>query len=369
MKRLFNLLLLAILACSLAFAQKNLTPAQLLERLEIRVDSIGSNADTIVTSASGLPVHVVVTEGEPRHVGQYLIPPASRPFFDVSVIAMAEGAALDQALNLRQPRYSDVKLSQQFFRALSGKAEEAEISYETTDKGHHLLSFSLPGGEEAVIDMKIDYLSLSGKTRRETEQDFIDLLKDFNLRETDSVAIPEFSPEQVKEHGSDAYYVPGKILHIPEINRNFYFQYTPEGAIKAISSPEYPAETLANSAILDGLSADPALKLRILTHTYGEVVEMPSSLQRFVALAKEQGCVPYFGLERFDEQGLAATVLLQNPAVGYMHVLALEGPAKAVTGEGELTARASLFIPTDNIADMHRERRERKKPIKIRIEK
>lgn len=367
MKRLLINMALVPMFAPCVFAAPDLSPAETLMRMGVSPDAVPACADTVVLSpAQQLPLHVVTDDGEVLSVGYYAFTPAMRSALDRRVVMMAEGAILDRVSGLGQDRFSEVKFTRGNPQSLRDLSDDIALGHECNDKGEHIISWELPDGREVEMSFALDYMSLSGKSRGEVEQDFISALS----RERKSLrsSMPELDEARMQEHRSGMTYIKGEIFRIPEVSRNVYVRMNEAGAHELVADDRNPCETLANMVVCGVDRIDPDVTLRVLTHTYGKIQEVKTTLGRLLHLCKKEGCKAYFGVKCVDDEKILASIYLQNAEVGYVHVLGLHVPLSALDGKGEITARTSLYVPVSNVADLYYEQRARTTPLKIKIE-
>lgn len=76
-------------------------------------------------------------------------------------------------------------------------------------------------------------------------------------------------------------------------------------------------------------------------------------MDRFLAYCEEEGCVPFWGVEKFHNGKLEGALFIYNQDQGYDHVLKIDCiPQEVIEGKGSITARASLFVPTNNVNNL-----------------
>lgn len=367
MKRLLLNIALISLCAPAIFAGRDLSPAEILALMGVSPDAVPAYADTVVYSpAQQLPLHVVTDGGEVLSVGYYAFTPAMRSALDRRVVTMAEGAILDRISGLGQDRFSDVKFTRGTPLSLRDLSDYTALGHECNDKGEHMISWELTDGREVEMSFALDYMSLSGKSRGEVERDFISALS----RERHTLRRPgfKFDEARIEEYRSGMTYLKGEIFRIPEVSRNVYLRMNEEGSQEFVADERNPCETLANMVVCGVDRIDPDVTLRVLTHTYGEIQEVKTTLGRLLYLCDKEGCKAYFGVKHVDDEKILASIYLQNEEVGYVHVLGLQVPLSALQGRGEILARTSLYVPVSNVADLYYEQRARTTPIKIKIE-
>lgn len=195
------------------------------------------------------------------------------------------------------------------------------------------------------IDVPIGYSNAKGGQRGEIEDDFINKIKTSNLKRTSNFSIQINSLKPYK----GVYIFYGQHYLKDEINRNMYF--TGDSNPKPLMSLSYPLESISNlfiSPISDERLIN--VEVTVLKHEYGKKESFITPLENLLAVCEADGCLPYWGVEEFNDGHLTGSLFLYNWKQGYDHVFKIECvPEEILNGKGKIKARASLFIPTNNI--------------------
>lgn len=206
-------------------------------------------------------------------------------------------------------------------------------------------------GHAVIVSLPVGYDTASGGlSRAEVENNFIAKLRDGSVRR---LRFEGFSADTLKPYSDSLYILPGESYQIDEINRNVYFSKGEKGF-----SPIWDAgmlqESVADmfiypSAVYDDVQLD----LIVLKHEYGEKATLELPLNRLLAVCEQEGCIPYWGLEKREGEIIEGSLFLYNEWLGYDHVIKVEmNAADVINGRGKVKARASLYVPTNNVGNL-----------------
>ena len=161
--------------------------------------------------------------------------------------------------------------------------------------------------------------------------------------------------DKLVPYGKELYILPRETYLNNEINRSLYFSSTIDSSL--IYDKAFPVESISNLFIypLDEKGII-NIDISISKHDYGKMEYFRTGLENFLALCEKEGCVPYWGLENYDGKFLTGSLFLNNWKQGYNHVLKITcNPEEVISGEDTINAKASLFIPTNNINSLYGE--------------
>lgn len=153
-------------------------------------------------------------------------------------------------------------------------------------------------------------------------------------------------------YDDDKYIIPGSSYQNKNITRNIYL--TTDSVINPIWDSKFPLESIANLFICPNeIYRDIELNVTVLKHEYGEKENFIVALDTFLAYCEEEGCVPFWGVEKFHGGKIEGALFLYNQGQGYDHVLKIDCDPKAVIeNNGSISARVSLFVPTNNVNNL-----------------
>lgn len=162
-----------------------------------------------------------------------------------------------------------------------------------------------------------------------------------------AVAVPD-SLEQVSD---SLWRHPGEHYNLRSVNASTYYIIGADSVAAPVCDPAYPAESVANLLLLPmKKSFAVPMTVTVLKHEPGTKESIETTVGNFVAYCREEGCIPFWGVEKIEGDTLQGALFLYNPSAGYDHVLKITcEPAAVIAGEGGVTARASLYIPTKNV--------------------
>ncbi len=354
--KIFLPALLAAVCAPAASAQVNLTPDALAEKCGIAVETLPVDCDTII-NIGGKSLHIVRAAGAISNVGLAVFPAAlySGNACDPQSLLFAEGALLDRAMSLRQPRYASVSYSN------AGPDQIAAITPDTplgmgNDNSRTITFRWTPEKYGPVaISFPASYQSIAGADRGATEQKFITGLEAVAAPRKADIADLDISQLQLFVPG--VFVLPGDNHVLPDINRNLYLKPGSDNKAELLGKDDslYLAEAMANLFVAGVTDVDPELQLNIMVHDYGKTQTVSTTIGKFLEYCLSQGCVPYFGTESLDGDRLSAAVFMHNAWQGYDHVLRLTATPEALAGNEPVVARPSLFGPSNNLGNIFEE--------------
>ncbi len=221
-------------------------------------------------------------------------------------------------------------------------------------------------GKKVTVSVPLGYDTPKTGSRSDIENRLIAMLK---AGESKRKSFGKIDPEKLESYGDSLYILPGKYYQDKSITRNVYFLN--DSTLAPVWSVEYPLESVADMFLLPSAKyGDVKVKMTILKHEYGEQETVEVPLQQMMAAFEQDGCVPYWGVEKFDNGKLEGALFLYNQQQGYNHVLKVDcSPADLINGGGEITARASLYIPVNNVRNLYAPYKKKTEKEKIKYNK
>lgn len=294
----------------------------------------------------GYHVRLIKNDSEIRHLGLSLFNYDLKANIDKEMLDFVETALLAKILDVELSRNSDFIFHKGSIKELSNVSPETPCKISNLNS--RVLSFEWKLNPKNVLrlDVPISYESFNEGNRSEIEDKLIKNIKSSNLIRTPK---EESFRTQRQPYGEDLYVVLGTTYLNPEINRNIYI--LGDSIIQPVWSIDYPTESISNLFLYPskkyGLND---VEITVLKHEYGEKEIFNTNIENLLAVCEENGCIPYWGLESYDGTTLSGSLFLYNWKHGYDHILKIECyPTEIITGHGIIKARASLFIPTNNI--------------------
>lgn len=217
-------------------------------------------------------------------------------------------------------------------------------------------------GQDLVVAVPIGYHVGKGGSRSEIEDNFIEFLKTakaerkhFDVIDAEDLVLAEDS----------IYTFYGASYQSNYINRNVYF--TKDDVSAPVWDSSLPAESVSNLFIFPSDNfGNKEIEIRINKHEPGKTDTFILPLNSFLAACEQQGCIPFWGLEKLDGEKLQGALFLYNPQMGYNHVFKIEMDPRTLTADnGKIRAKGSLFIPTNNISDLFEPFQQKKDRIKL----
>jgi len=138
------------------------------------------------------------------------------------------------------------------------------------------------------------------------------------------------------------------------INASTYYMIGADSVAEPVLSAEYPAESMANLFILPVAQAfHTPMTVTVLKHEPGEKETVETTVGDFVEHCRQEGCAPFWGVEKISDGELQGALFLYNAAEGYDHVVKITcRPAELFGGEGAVAGRVSLYVPTKNVKNL-----------------
>ena len=124
--------------------------------------------------------------------------------------------------------------------------------------------------------------------------------------------------------------------------------------LKPVWTTAQPLESMANLFLFPSEAyGEKMIELTVLKHEYGTREKLTVPLAGLLAVCESEGCETYWGVETYENGLLCGALFFRNRRGGYDHVLKIEcNPTEVIGGTGKLTARASLYVPTNNIHNL-----------------
>lgn len=206
------------------------------------------------------------------------------------------------------------------------------------DKEDELLSISFP----------IQYELILGLNKIEIENRLKDKLLHFSTT---------FIPEPVKEEdlipaGPSNFFIATPGFYQVENMRSDQYYIKEENRVRLLDDTGYPLETLSN-LMTSGLM-DYNIKVNITQKKYNNKQEhILIPLNQWTSACLSEGCIPYFGIEYYDEHIVRATVIMENRRLGYIHIFFFTFPLQLLQKKsGRIDATLYAYIPVHNLNNL-----------------
>lgn len=303
------------------------------------------DCDTIVVY-DGYHVHIIKNNGMLIHAGLNLFNDDVKESFGRDILNRLETELLKICLGKDG---EDTSVQVVSGNSMNFKNISPETSCSITESDSRNLSVEWDTERRPVkVTMPLNYQIIKGGSRAEIEEAFISNVKKCEKRRSEVT----FDLETAEPYGDDKYIIPGSSYLDKDITRNAFL--TTDSVINPVWDSEYPLESMANMFICpNDHYGDIELNITVLKHEYGEQEKFLVRLENFLAYCEEEGCIPFWGVERFKDGKLEGALFLYNQGRGYDHVLKIDcNPQEVIEGNSAITARASLFVPTNNVDNL-----------------
>lgn len=304
------------------------------------------NCDTIC-NIKGYEVHIIKDRGEISHIGLNLFTDEMKRSTDKSLLDFVEEALLAKVLNVKSNVYDRLVINKGVLTDFSSLSPQSD--YSLNNSNSKSMTIEWPLSDRCVsVTMPLNYDVLSSGSREEIENDFITKIKNFK---GSRISFEPIDTLKLEPYGEDKLIYPGDSYLNSFITRNIYFGIN---NTCPVYDPHSPVESIANlfifpSEISDSIKVD----LTILKHEYGEKETIILPLNQLLAASENDGCIPFWGMEKYEEGILEGSLFLYNNFRGYDHVLKIScNPEEILSNKGSITARASLYIPTNNVQNL-----------------
>ena len=304
------------------------------------------NCDTIC-DIKGYEVHIIKDRGEIIHIGLNLFTEEVKRSTDKSLLDFVEEALLAKVLNVKSNVYDRLVISKGGVTDFSALSPQSDYSLNNSNSKSMAIEWPL-SDRSISVTMPLNYDVLSSGSREEIENDFITKIKNFK---GSRISFEPIDTLKLEPYGEDKLIYPGDSYLNSFITRNIYFRIDNTYPVYDTHSP---VESIANlfifpSEVSDSIKVD----LTIFKHEYGEKENFVIPLSQLLAACEDNGCIVFWGMEKYEEGILEGSLFLYNNFRGYDHVLKIScKPEEILNNKGSITARASLFIPTNNVQNL-----------------
>lgn len=216
--------------------------------------------------------------------------------------------------------------------------EKKRYTVSWLQKNKAVMSVSFPARYELIL----------GKNKFDTENMMKKRLLSFRPSAT-----PRMQPERNLDStgDKDIYTESNGYYQVKSLRADHYYKKE-QKVYRLLLDKQYPVETLANLMTTGQLAN--RLQLDIIQKKYGgrqDTIRIP--LNHWTLFCKEEGCIPYFGTENEDSKSITATLIMNNPSLGYIHLLHFTFPLGLLNDmEGTVTATLRAYIPTHNLENL-----------------
>jgi hypothetical protein len=321
-----------------------------------------ADCDTIVVEED-YNVHIIKEDGLITHFGLNLFSDEVKKSIGKDILNRLETELLKMSV-AEVVEDIPVKLLYGDLKNLKNISPETSYTIMNTSSRDLVVEWTGENWKLKVL-MPLSYQIIKGGSRTDIENLFISNIKKCEKQRSENIV----DLESVVPYGDDKYIIPGLSYQNKNITRNIYL--TSDSVVNPIWDSNFPLESIANLFICpNDIYGDIELNATVLKHEYGEQDKFTVPLDSFLAYCEEEGCVPFWGVEKLSNDKIEGVLLLYNRGQGYDHVLKIDCiPHEVIEGYGSITARASLFVPTSNVYNLFQPYIKKTDKEKIRYDK
>ena len=343
-----RLLFIMILWCAMYMKGSNPEAiVQLINQETLIQFPESDNCDTIC-NIKGYEVRIIKDGGEISHIGLNLFTDEMKRSTDKSLLDFVEEALLAKVLNVKNNVYDRLVISKGVLTDFSSLSSQSD--YSLNNSNSKSMTIEWPLSDRCIsVTMPLNYDVLTSGSREKIENDFITKIKNFK---GSRISFEPIDTTKLEPYGENKYMYAGPCYNNMYITRNIYLN---SDNISPVFDVQSPVESIANifivpSAISDSITVD----LTILKHEYGEKENFAIPLSQLLAACEDNGCIVFWGMEKYEAGILEGSLFLYNSFRGYDHVIKVVcNPDKVLNMQGHIQARASLFIPTNNVQNLY----------------
>lgn len=331
------------------------------QRLEImNIDSL-KNGNNII-NVKGYDVIIrKENDGKVTHIGICLFSQEMRNQNPLPVYDFLEYACLDNIFHISDNslKYIDIKFHHGTWKELAQVKPSTPCNISIIDEKMYNVEWALRSNKTVSLSMPIKYDLLKGATRTDVIDGFIKELRNYKVVLEKNATFKSDKLIQDSAASYKFYTLKGKTYIDKSICSDTYYVCEQENFYVPLIDKGLPEQTMANIMCIKSNQyvGDYPLNLKIIKG--GEKVEeLTVTIRQLIDYAIEQGCTPYFGIEKNENNTFEASLFLHNVKSGYNHIIAMSCESSLIgTRNLTINARGYLFAPTTNIRDMFLERK------------
>lgn len=319
------------------------------------------DCDTIL-SVDGYSVRLIRANGEDVFSGLNLFSQEMKESVDKDLLGRIEADLYKIILLKSNAKDVVTKIVKGKLTDFKSITPESPCIVKTSNAKNMIVEWSI-NGKAIEVTIPISYETAKGNNRNDTENLLIKKIK-----QSDGKRISfQIDKTNLESYGENLFVLPGGSYQNKEITRNIYL----DSELEPIWDNKYPNESLANIFIFPSDKyCDIQMDLTVLKHEYGEKETVTIPVLNVLSEMENEGCVSYWGVERRKNGILEGALFFYNPIQGYDHVLKIEcNPEDVINGNGKIKARASLYIPTNNVDNLNTPYLKKSEEERIKYEK
>lgn len=326
-----------------AYAQKEIpTPITKDQRSDIYVLL---DCDTIL-NVDGYSVHLIRENGEDLFSGLNLFSPDMKESADKDLLGRIEADLYKVILQKSDTKEVVSKIVKGNLTDFKSITSDTPCTVCSVNSKNMRVEWNLHG-KIIAVEIPVSYETAKGTDRSKTENSMINRIKKSDGNRNTII----IDKDNLESFGEDLFLSPGGSYHSKDITHNIYF----DSSLNPIWDTNHVFESFADLFILPSAKyGDVEVLLTVLKHEYGEKETIATTVNKMLAEFEKDDCVPFWGVEKLTNGILEGALFLYNQKQGYDHVLKIEcDPEEIINGNGQIKARASLFIPTNNVDNLY----------------
>lgn len=319
------------------------------------------DCDTVL-NINGYSVRLIRENGEDLFSGLNLFSHDMKESADKDLLSRIEADLYNIILQESDDKDIMSKIVKGKLSDFKSLTPETPCTVNTSNAKNMTVEWSV-NGKTLEVAIPVSYETAKGNNRSETENLLIRKFKQSNGKRK-SLHIDKMNLES---YGESLFVLPGGSYQNKAITRNVYL----DSELMPVWDTKYPNESLANIFVFPSDKyIDIQMDLTVLKHEYGEKEIVSIPVLNVLSVMENEGCVSYWGVERVNNGILEGALFFYNPKQGYDHVLKIEcNPEDVINGKGKITARASLYVPTNNVDNLNAPYMKKSEKERIKYEK
>lgn len=150
-------------------------------------------------------------------------------------------------------------------------------------------------------------------------------------------------------------YIDHRGSYMSDVMKSALYYGKISGGWRLIFDEDLPLETVTNLLMAPAEFADKDYRLDVTLQKYGfEKERFYISLAKLMDFCMCEGCVPYVGIESFEQGQIRASVIMVNRELGYNHVLDFKfDQALLESRTGIIPVSLRAYTTTGNLSDLY----------------
>lgn len=303
------------------------------------------DCDTVL-NVDGYSVRLIRENGEDVFSGLNLFSQEMKESVDKDLLGRIEADLYKVILQKSDTKDVITKIVKGKYTDFKSITPDTPCSVSSVNSKSMMAEWNL-NGKIIAVEIPVSYETAKGTDRSKTENSMINRIKKSDGKRNPIV----IDKDHLESYGEDLFLFPGGSYHNKNITHNIYL----DSSLNPIWDTNHVFESFADLFILPSEKyGDVEVLLTVLKHEYGEKETIAITVNKMLAEFEKDGCVPYWGVEKLTNGILEGALFLYNQQQGYDHVLKIEcDPEEIINGNGQIKARASLFIPTNNVDNLY----------------